>query len=551
LKISLAQISYHTGNFEKNTEKIIKAIEKAKSLNSDLVVFAELGICGYPARDFLDFKDFITLSYKCIDEIAAHCHGIAAIVGAPKINPVPEGKDLFNSAYFLADGAIKQVVHKSLLPNYDIFDEYRYFEPNNEFKVVEYLGHKIALTICEDLWNLNENPMYVHCPLDILMDQKPDFIINIAASPYSKTQIETRRAVLIENCKEYNLPLFYVNHIGGQTHLVFDGGSCVLDSKGKVYDELKYFEEDFKTYEFSKDDKSSPKLIDGIISKREKINKYQDVENALVLGVKEYFLKTGFTKIILGLSGGIDSALVLYLAVKALGNSNVKALLLPSRYSTNHSLSDAIDCAKNLDVSYEIIRIDEAFEAFEKTLYPFFKGTSFDYTEENLQSRARGMILMAMSNKFGYILLNTSNKSELAVGYGTLYGDMCGGLSIIGDLYKTEVFELCEYINRNNEIIPRNILTKAPSAELRPDQKDTDTLPDYNILDEILFLYLEKSKGPSEIIAAGYDEELVKRILRMVNTNEWKRWQAPPIIRISQKAFGPGRRVPISGKYLS
>jgi len=558
LKIALAQLNYHTGNFEHNTSKMIAALNKAKSNGVDLIVFSELAVCGYPARDFLEFKDFIELCRENVEKIASHCvNGIAAIVGSPRVNPVVEGKDLFNSAYFLAEGKVQHITDKTLLPNYDVFDEYRYFEPNRQFNVIEYKGNKIALTICEDLWNLNENPLYIQTPMDELIKQNPDFIINIAASPFSKTQIQTRQEVLRNNALKYNLPVLYVNHIGGQTHMIFDGGSCITNAEGKLIAEAKYFEEDILECEMrnGKCDILNNLVISSGVERETEVaelySKFHNIESALVLGVREYFHKLGFSKAILGLSGGIDSALVLYLASKALGPENVKALLLPSEFSSDHSISDSVALANNLGVSYETISIENTFNALQNTLAPYFKDTPFGLTEENMQSRSRGIILMAMSNKFGYILLNTTNKSELAVGYGTLYGDMCGGLSVIGDLYKTEVFELCNYINREKEIIPSNILTKEPSAELRPNQKDSDSLPDYDILDKILFLYVEERKGPKEIIAAGFDEALVKRILRMVNMNEWKRWQAPPVIRISSKAFGYGRRVPIAGKYLN
>jgi len=550
VKITLSQLSFHTGNFEGNSQKIIDSIHSAKLNGTDLIVFSELATCGYPARDFLEFKDFIAKAEESILSIAQHCIGIAAIVGSPRTNPIVEGKDLYNAAYFLEEGKVKQITDKTLLPNYDIFDEYRYFEPNKLFQVIAFKEFKIALTICEDLWNLNDNPMYVTTPLDELIKQNPDFIINIAASPYSKTQIEERRNTLQSNAKKYGLPLFYVNHIGAQTHLIFDGGSAVITADGNVFEELNYFEEDEKSFVIEKSEKiqitsstlyAEPNLLR---------NKYQDIENALVLGIRQYFEKLGFSQAILGLSGGIDSALVTYLAEKALGKENIWAVLLPSHFSSQHSIDDSLALSENLGIKHSIIPIENTYQSFLNTLEPYFGGTIFGLSEENLQSRSRGVILMGLANKFGYILLNTSNKSELAVGYGTLYGDMCGGISVIGDLYKTEIFELCAYINREKEIIPTNILSKEPSAELRPDQKDSDSLPPYETLDQILHFYIEERLGPSQIVAKGFDSALVQKILKMVNMNEWKRWQAPPVLRVSKKAFGPGRRVPISGKYL-
>lgn len=550
LKISIAQLDYHTGNFEYNTNKIISQIEAAKLEQVDLIVFSELCVCGYPPRDFLEFADFIEQCKTSVETIAQSCKGIAAIVGAPSVNPVVAGKDLYNSAWFLADEKVMALRHKTLLPNYDIFDEYRYFEPNNTFDIIEYKGIKIALTVCEDLWNINDNPMYTINPMDELMKQHPDVMINIAASPFNKNQAEIRKQVMVDNVLKYKIPLFYVNHYGAQTQLIFDGGSMVLNHDATVIDTLTFFEEQRKTYTLNLTNNKAQ------ITSTETMNVIQmmpieRIYKALVLGIREYFSKQGFTKAVLGLSGGIDSALVLVLAAEALGAENVKAVLLPSQYSSQHSIDDAVALANNLGVSYDIINIEHTYLALEKTLDPYFAGLPFNIAEENMQSRSRGVILMALSNKFGYILLNTSNKSELAVGYGTLYGDMCGGLSVIGDLYKTEVYELCNFINRKQEIIPLNTITKAPSAELRPGQKDSDSLPEYEILDAILGLYIEMRKSPKEIIALGFDEALVNRVLRMVNNNEWKRIQAPPVLRVSSKSFGPGRRMPIVAKYLS
>lgn len=547
MKIALAQINYHTGNFDGNTTAIIKQIKQAKLLGADLIVFSELCITGYPARDFLEFNDFINLSYKAIEKIAEHCVGIAAIVGAPSINDNDKGKDLFNSAFFLADAKVQSIVHKSLLPNYDIFDEYRYFEPSIKNSCIEFKGIKIALTICEDLWNIGNDKMYSYTPMDDLIKEKPDLMINIAASPFSAGHINTRKNILLENVKKYGIPLFYVNHVGAQTELIFDGGSLVIDSAAQIVDEMAYFEEEFSLYEWNKNELKKLGEDSSFLPE----NPVQLIHDALITGIKDYFRKLGFKKAVLGSSGGIDSAVVQYLASMALGSENVSAVLMPSRYSSDHSVNDAVQLSKNLGNPYNIISIEEAFGSFENTLAGMFSGTQNDLTEENLQSRCRGVILMAISNKFGPILLNTSNKSENAVGYGTLYGDMAGGLSVIGDLYKTQVYELARWINRNSEIIPENIIVKAPSAELRPNQKDSDSLPDYAILDLILFEYIENRKGPSEIIKMGYDESLVKRILRLVNLNEYKRHQTPPILRVSSKAFGMGRRMPIVAKYLS
>lgn len=546
MKIALAQNNYHIGNFAENTRKIIRSIEKAEQAGADLVVFAELAVAGYPPRDFLEFNDFVKKCNLAIDEIAGHCTKTAAIVGTPVFNHNPKGKPLYNAAAFLSKGKVQQYFFKTLLPNYDIFDEYRYFEPNKTFELLSFKGFKIALNICEDLWNVQDNPLYTINPMDEVAAQKPDFIINIAASPFNYHQINIRTSILARNAKKYNLPLFYVNHVGAQTELLFDGGSLVMDRTGNVIDEMSYFEEDLQVYHL--EDVFSEKPVRGKTNHRPVIAMIHD---ALVMGIRNYFQKLGFTKAILGLSGGIDSAVTTALATFALGNENVYNVLLPSRFSSSHSVKDAIQLAKNLDMPYDIVEIEKPFKSFSETLEPFFKGLPFDVTEENLQARIRGVILMALSNKFGYILLNTSNKSEAAVGYGTLYGDMNGGLSVLGDVYKTKVFELAKYINRDTEIIPENIITKPPSAELRPGQKDTDSLPDYKSLDEILYQYIELRQGPKEIIEMGFDEKLVKKILKMVNTSEFKRFQTPPILRVSSKAFGMGRRIPIVAKYLS
>jgi NAD+ synthase (glutamine-hydrolysing) len=545
MKIAIAQLNYHIGNFEGNLAKMLRAVDAARQQEADLICFSELATCGYPPRDFLEFDDFIRLARETVEKLAEAAQGIAIVVGSPSKNPRIEGKDLFNSAYFLADGQIRQVQHQTLLPTYDIFDEYRYFEPNYDFETIAFKGKKIALTICEDLWNIGDDLLYRNNPMDQLYTENPDLIINIAASPFHYNQARDRKDILLQNVRKYKLPLFYVNHVGAQTELIFDGGSLVLNSKGTVVDELKFFEEDLRVYDLDQVEKADSGSSEG---GPEKIALIHD---ALVLGIRNYFEKLGFKKAILGLSGGIDSAVTLVLAANALGPENVKAILLPSGFSSDHSVRDAEKLALNLGVDHEIISIEESFKTFESTLKPQFKDLPFDLAEENLQARIRGVILMALSNKFGYILLNTSNKSEAAVGYSTLYGDMNGGLSVLGDVYKTEVFDLARYINRDKEIIPENSITKPPSAELRPDQKDSDSLPPYDVLDTILYQYIEKRKGPKELTAMGFEASEVNRILRLVNTSEYKRYQTPPILRVSPKAFGMGRRMPIVARYLA
>jgi NAD+ synthase (glutamine-hydrolysing) len=544
MKIALAQLNYIIGDFNYNTSKIIHTLQSAKAQGADLVVFAELSVCGYSPSDFLDFSEFINQCDESARKIAEACEGIACIIGLPTKNPEIKGKDLYNSAYFIENGKLKSIVNKALLPNYDVFDEYRYFEPAVNFSCIEFKGHKIALTICEDLWNINNNPMYVISPMDELAKENPDFMINIAASPFAYNHDEERVQVLGDNCRKYKLPLFYVNHIGAQTEIIFDGGSLVFDQEGSLLDELPYFQESIKYYSFEK----------GYILEQNPIihNPHNDIEqihDALILGIKDYFQKSGFSKAVLGLSGGIDSALVCALAAEALGAENVMAVLMPSEYSSDHSIQDALDLVANLGCKHQIIPIKEATAAFDSMLKPAFEDLPFNVAEENIQARSRGIVLMAMSNKFGYILLNTSNKSESAVGYGTLYGDMAGAISVLGDVYKIQVYKLAHYINRDKEVIPQNSIVKPPSAELRPGQKDSDSLPDYEILDAMLFQYIELKKSSSELISMGFEEALVKRILKMVNMSEFKRKQAPPILRVSPKAFGTGRRMPIVAKY--
>lgn len=543
MKIAIAQLNYHIGNFESNQNKMISAIAKAKKQGADLVVFAELAISGYPPRDFLEFDDYIERCWKATEEVAKTCVDIAAVVGLPTKNKAATGKSLYNSAAFLSDGKISDVLHKSLLPTYDIFDEYRYFEPNTDFHCVDYKGKRLAITVCEDIWNIGVDDLYSIKPMDELMKENPEVMINIAASPFHTEQAERRKAIMKANVEKYKLPLFYANHVGAQTELLFDGGSLAFNAQSEMVGELNYFEEDLQVFDLDK----LPKPL----ALEEKPEKIALIHDALVMGLKNYFQKLGFKKATLGLSGGIDSAVVMALAAEALGAENVHPILLPSQYSSDHSIKDAEDLAKNLGSPYEIIPIKSIYESFEKELKPHFKDLPFNIAEENIQARSRGVLLMALSNKFGYILLNTSNKSESAVGYGTLYGDMNGGLSVIGDVYKVDVFALARYINRDKEIIPWNTINKPPSAELRPDQKDSDSLPDYEILDTILFEYIENRKGPREIIALGYDEALVNRVLKLVNTNEYKRYQTPPVLRVSTKAFGMGRRMPIVAKYLS
>jgi len=576
MKIALAQQNYHIGNFEKNSEKIIEGIEWAKKQGADLVVFSELCICGYPPRDFLEFKDFIDKCYRSIDIVRQYADKIGVLVGGPSRNVQKDGKDLFNAVFLLHEKEIKSEIHKTLLPNYDVFDEYRYFEPAYEWKVMEFKGKKLAVTICEDVWNMGDNPLYRVTPMEKLMPFQPEVMINLSASPYNYAQDIVRNSIVKAHVLKYKMPMLYCNTVGSQTEIIFDGGSLIYDINGCKVREMKYFEEDYQVFELEKlltwkesaavshaarnSDHASYYYSAFDVGREMDTIQYligekniDEIYHALILGIRDYFEKMGFTKAILGASGGIDSAVTQVLAVDALGKENVRALLMPSQYSSSHSVEDAELLSKNLDNPYDIVPIKNIYDSFLKELKPIFRDAPFSVAEENIQSRTRGNLLMAVANKFGYILLNTSNKSELATGYGTLYGDMAGGLSVLGDVYKMQVYALSRYINKKNEkeIIPHNIIDKAPSAELRPNQKDIDSLPEYEKLDRILYQYIELRQGPKEIIGMGYENELVDRVLKMVNSNEYKRNQFCPIIRVSCKAFGIGRRVPIVGKYLS
>ena len=573
MKIALAQQNYHIGNFEKNRQKIIEGIRWAKQQNADLVVFSEQCICGYPARDFLEFDDFINKCYESLDIIRQYADTIGVLVGGPSRNPQVEGKDLFNAAFLLYKKEVKAEIHKTLLPNYDVFDEYRYFEPAYDWQVIEFQGKKLAVTICEDIWNMGDNPLYRVTPMEQLMPFQPDVMINLSASPYNYAQDIVRNSIMKAHVLKYKMPMLYCNTVGSQTEIVFDGGSLVYNINGCKVKEMKYFEEDYQVFDveelLKQSEEFKSRALDG--GKRESYyysafevgndldtieylsgeKNIDEIYHAIILGIKDYFGKMGFSKAVMGSSGGIDSAVTQVLATHALGKDNVRALLMPSQFSTSHSVTDAEQLSKNLGNPYDIIPIGNIYESFLSQLKPIFKNEPFNVAEENIQSRTRGNLLMAVANKFGYILLNTSNKSELATGYGTLYGDMAGGLSLLGDVYKMQVYALARYLNKQKEVIPENILTKAPSAELRPNQKDSDSLPEYEKLDRILYQYIELRKGPKEIIESGYEKELVDRTLKLVNTNEYKRNQFCPIIRVSCKAFGIGRRVPIVGKYLS
>ncbi|MDG1756976.1 MAG: NAD+ synthase [Bacteroidia bacterium] len=543
MKIAISQLNYKIGDIDGNTAKILDAISKAKNENADLVIFSELAVCGYPPKDLLDYPNFIDRCEFAINLIGENSVDIGVIIGAPSWSKLDRGKKLYNSAFFYENKKLLKRIDKTLLPTYDVFDEYRYFESNKIFECVSFRGEKLAITICEDLWNIDDEKMYKLIPMDELQKDNPTLMINLSGSPYSYNHVEKRRNRMQQNAKIYSLPLCYVNQVGGNTDILFDGGSMFINKNGDIVEECTFYHEDFKLIEWSSGSVYPDNHQD-----------YYDydislIHDALLMGIRDYFGKMGFKKAVIGSSGGIDSAVVHTLAAKALGGENVRAIMMPSKYSSEGSVNDAVALAKNLNSPYRIISIEQTVKSLNLTLEEEFEGLEEDVTEENIQARSRGVILMAISNKFGYIVLNTSNKSESAVGYSTLYGDMCGGLSVIGDLYKEQVYELARFMNRSSPVIPQEIIDKEPSAELRPNQKDSDSLPAYSVLDKILFHYIEEQKGWKEIVKLGIEEDLVRRIIRLVDKNEYKRFQASPTLRISHKAFGIGRQMPIVARY--
>lgn len=543
MKIALSQLNYHIANFEKNAQKIISHIEQAKQSGAELIIFSELAIGGYPAKDLLRSPSFLEKCYQSIEHISRACYDIACVIGAPAPNN-GEGKPLFNTAMLIENGEVKQIANKSLLPDYDVFDELRYFEPGRQIGTFNFKEHRIALTICEDLWGDEDSNSYFDNIMQDLTQQRPDLIINIAASPFAYNHFDKRKNVLYRNVVKTGAPLLYVNQVGGQMDLIFDGRSLAINRKAETILELKSFQEDLQYVQLEKGD-----LIANSTPPSQSESEIAIIHQALILGLRDYFTKSGFSKAVLGLSGGLDSAVVAALACEALGADNVLAVLMPSVYSSDHSLKDALDLVENTGCQHQVIPIHSIATAFEESLAETFNQRPADTTEENIQARTRGTLLMAISNKLGHILLNTSNKSEAAVGYGTLYGDMAGAISVIGDLYKTQVFQLAEHINRDREIIPINTIVKPPSAELRPDQKDSDSLPDYELLDSVLFQFIEMERSKEEVLRLGFQESLVEKINRLINQSEFKRFQAPPVLRVSSKAFGAGRAMPLVAKY--
>lgn len=555
MRIRLEQLNPTIGDLTGNKDLILSSIEKAGEDGIELLLLPELMTCGYPPMDLLEREIFRESVYRLNREIVEATGDTVVIFGSITENLSGTGRKMYNSAIVARHGEEITRVHKALLPTYDVFDDLRYFEPGNEFEPVIINGFPFGITVCEDIW-FNDNEIQYHIydknPAEILAGKGAKAIINISASPFNKNKPVSRKGMLQKHATTLGLPLFYVNSVGAQTELVFDGDSLAFDGNGTMKARSKRFEPDMVDINFNPQNNAVEALTD-VEANFENPPKEQVMFEALVLGVRDYLQKSGAAKkVILGLSGGIDSALTCVIAKEALGAENVKAVTMPSEFSSEGSVSDSEKFAQNLGVELLEIPIKGIYGAFNDALSPHFKGTDFGIAEENLQSRSRGVLLMALANKFGYMLLNTGNKSEMAVGYCTLYGDMAGGLSVISDIYKTEVFDICRWLNSEyyeEEMIPEAIINKPPSAELRPDQKDSDSLPDYGTLDAILSYYIEEQLSREQIINHGIDPKVVDKTLRLVDLNEHKRYQAPPGLKVSAKAFGIGRRWPLVQKW--
>ncbi len=560
MKISIAQLNPIIGDLAGNATQILNAAQQCAGVS--LLITSELSLCGYPPRDLLIHGGFIQEMAIALELLAKSLPlEIAVLVGTVEVNPqahITGGKPLFNSAALLFKGKIQQVFNKRLLPTYDVFDEDRYFEAgdrSNFFTLANSLDNasiRIGVTICEDIWNNQTfwgKRNYASDPVAELAKQEVDLLVNLSASPYAVGKPKLRESMLIHSAIAHNLPVVYANQVGANDDLIFDGNSAAFNKQGKVIgrcsgfkSDLLILDYDIDGQDFVKSIESSPSLVTSTEA---------EIWNALVLGVRDYASKCGFKKAVLGLSGGIDSALVAAIATEALGKEQILGVLMPSPYSSDHSIADALKLAQNLGIQTQIIPIATMMSDFDLALAQIFAGREDDITEENLQSRIRGNLLMAISNKFGHLLLSTGNKSEMSVGYCTLYGDMNGGLAVISDVLKTRVYKLCEWLNRDRELIPNNILTKPPSAELKPDQVDRDSLPAYEILDDILEKLISDRLSISEIIQTGHDPQVVNRIVNLVNRAEFKRRQAPPGLKISDRAFGSGWRMPIASKRSS
>ncbi len=556
MKICLAQINPTVGDFRQNARKVCRFINTAKKNGADLIVFPEMSIVGYPPKDLLELSGFVDSNLKALEEVKDNVTGISAIVGFVDRNIARRGKNLYNAAAHIHGKKIISMHYKSLLPTYDVFDEDRYFEPAHNISLAMVSGRKFGISICEDTWGADMVwPGTIHHkdPVASMIRQGAEIIINISASPFTIGKKDVRLKMLTNHVKRYNVPLVFVNQVGGNDDLVFDGNSLVINKKGVVVDRALSFEEDLLMVEFGGIDVSEGGSKSGSARKRTQTmageDEVESVYKALVLGTRDYVRKCGFKKAVIGLSGGIDSAVTAVIAARALGRGKVLGVTMPSNFSSKGSVEDSKVLAERLGIDFEIIPIKSIYNAYTKTLSGMFGGLPFDVTEENLQARIRGKILMALSNKYGYLVLTTGNKSELAVGYCTLYGDMCGGLAVISDIPKTMVYDIAEYINRRKEIIPIDTIEKPPSAELRPDQKDQDSLPPYDILDGVLRAYVEESKDVGDIVGMGFDETLVKDIIKKVDRNEYKRKQAAPGLKVTSKAFGTGRRMPLAQRY--
>lgn len=539
MRVLLAQINPTVGDLTGNTGKILKAIALAKKKSADLVLFPEMCLSGYPPDDLLLLPHFISAVEDHLEKIREASRGLTVVIGTPRKSHNTSEKHLYNSAAIFQDGVLIGFQDKSLLPTYDVFDERRYFEPASSTKVWDLCGKKIAITICEDIWQhsaLVTYTSYAFDPIRELKEQKPDLLLNLSASPYSVSKLQRRFIACTKAVSTLKCPLLFCNQVGGNDGLIFEGNSLYMSPKAEILYCAKSFSEDF----FLADLSSPPKPIQ--LSE----NSIEALYEALCLGVHDYFQKSGFTKACLGLSGGIDSALVACIAAKALGPENILGVNMPSRYSSPGSITDSKQLAKTLGIQYCEIPIEGPFQSYLDLLTPHFEGKPADITEENMQARIRGMILMSLSNKLGYIVLSTGNKSEMAMGYATLYGDMCGGLGVINDVTKRQVYALSRWINRNGEVIPWSTIQKPPSAELRPNQKDSDSLPDYDIIDNVLEAYVENHLSPDEIAKKyHYSIDLVNDLIRRIHCNEYKRRQSPPGLRVSEKAFSVGRRFPI------
>ena len=539
MKVFMAQLNPIVGDFEGNSNKIIERIHQGRQQKADIVLFPELALTGYPPEDLLLLPHFVESLDLYLNKIIEASTAMIAIVGMPRVNPDLTEKNLFNSAAVIQNGVLLGFQDKMLLPTYDVFSERRYFEPAAGQRIWNFYGQKVGITICEDLWQHSElisSTIYRRDPVKDLLPMRPDLVLNLSASPYSFDKTLQRLKVCQKAAETLSCPILMCNQVGGNDSLIFDGYSFYVDAAGELIDFGKGFEEDSFLVDLAKE-RGPRELV---------LNKIEDLYKALVLGLRDYFKKSGFKKACLGLSGGIDSALVACIAADALSSENVLTLGMPSRYSTPESLKDAKELAQNLKIEFREISIESPFESYLQLLHPHFQGLPQNVAEENLQARIRGMILMAFSNKFGYIILSTGNKSELAMGYSTLYGDMCGGLGVISDVTKLQVYALAQWINREREIIPLNTIRKPPSAELRPNQKDTDTLPEYSIVDTVLQEYVEEHRPPEEIARKNhYPLEIVNDLIRRIHRNEYKRRQSPPGLRVTEKSFSVGRRFPI------